>query len=58
MLTQIIFGKKEKTRTKSNEIKCIENTSLKHRKKKFHMNKTDQNIDCSTFVQSNNENQY
>jgi hypothetical protein len=23
MLAQIIFGKKEKTRTKSNEIKCI-----------------------------------
>lgn len=26
--------------------------------KKNHMNKMDQNIDCSTFLQSNNENQY
>jgi len=45
-------------RTKSNEIKCIENTSPKHRKEWFHMNKMDKNIDYSIFVQSNNQNQY
>jgi hypothetical protein len=38
MLAQINFGKKREKysmipRTKSNEIKCIKNTSLKHRKK-------------------------
>ncbi len=57
-LKMTIFFSHDST-TKSNGIKHIQKTSpLTIKKSNFHVNKKVKTIDCSTFVQTLNENQY